>query len=636
MSLVTHPQILLVGNVRDQYLLPPEDGSGQAVPHHLVDVLDRACRRRNYAALAVFDLVRDRLETWRLADDQVRLPESLAAMAAEDALSGRLTDGVESDAEGVIQRRLRRVLREVVEFRGPPVGLVFPYAHRLGSPRGELTGEAKLVMAAVEALGHRARQASGPDPVMPFNTVFWVADREELLPTEFPISSTALRVISVPPAPTDQRLAAATHAVRQVLRAAGAAEVADEELVRPARNLLTTTHGMTNAEVLTVGRIAIDRRMPVARLDEAARLYRVGVTDNPWATSEIRERIMAGERTLLGAPAGTEGDGQADGDADPIGVLGQDRAVRKAVEIFVRSAAGLTGAQSSSSPNRPRGVLFLAGPTGVGKTELAKGVARMIFGRDAEPIRFDMSEFAQEHARDRLIGAPPGFVGFDAGGELTNAVRANPMCVLLFDEIEKAHHRLFDFFLQILEDGRLTDGRGSTVYFTECVLIFTSNLGMSEPGPGGRPMSALSHKSHPDDVRRVLEESFRDFFDNRIGRPELRNRLGDSFIAMDFIQPEVVPALLDKALASVARRTMLVHQITLTVDEPAYKVLHDRAVENLDHGGRGVNNAVETLLINPLSRHVLLDPPEPGQTWTVRRITPGESGCELEVDRCSG
>jgi hypothetical protein len=624
LSLVTHPQILLVGNVRDQYLLPQDDGP--AVPLRLVDVIERVCRQRNYAALTMFDLVRDRLDTWPLGDQLPRLPESLTAMAVDDALSGRPRDGVDSDVDGLIQRRLRQVLRDVVEFRNAPIGLVFPYAHRLGSPRAELTGEAKLVMASVEALGHRATQAHGPNPVMPFNTVFWAADREEQLPSEFPLSSTALRIISVPPAPADQRLAAATHVARQVLLASVRTNPSDEDLVRPARNLLDSSHGMTNAEVLTVGRIAIDRDIPVGRLDEAARLYRVGVRDNPWASADIRDRIVAGERTLAG---------KADGE-ESFGVLGQDHAVRKAVEIFVRSAAGLTGAQSSSSPNRPRGVLFLAGPTGVGKTELAKGVARMIFGREAEPIRFDMSEFGQEHARERLIGAPPGFVGFDAGGELTNAVRANPMCVLLFDEIEKAHPRLFDFFLQILEDGRLTDGRGSTVYFTESVLIFTSNLGMSEPGPGGRPVSALSHKTPPDDVRRVLYESFRQFFDNQIGRPELRNRLGDSFIAMNFIAPEVVPALLDKALASVARRAASVHELTLKIDDPAYKVLHDRAVDNLDHGGRGVNNAVETLLINPLSRHVLMHAPAPGEVWTVQRIIPGETDCELEIDRCSG
>lgn len=628
LTLVTHPQILLVGNVRDQYLLPAEDGSSRALPLKLVDVIERVCARRDYAALTMFDLVHDRLESWPLREEPGQLPDSLSAMALDDALSGRSREDADTDVEGLIQRRLRRVLRDVVEHRGAPIGLVFPYAHRLGSPRAELAGEAKLVMGAVEVLGHVARQAVGPAPVMPFNTVFWAADREEQLPTEFPLASTSLRVISIPPAPADQRLAAATHAVEHVVRASGAPAQAREELVRHAKNLLSATHGMTNSEVLTVGRIAIDRAIPPARLDEAARLYRVGVRDNPWASADIRERIVAGERTLTGQGSG--------GDGDPIGVLGQERAVRKAVEIFMRSAAGLTGAQSSSSPNRPRGVLFLAGPTGVGKTELAKGVARMLFGRDAEPIRFDMSEFAQEHARERLIGAPPGFVGFDAGGELTNAVRANPMSVLLFDEIEKAHPRLFDFFLQILEDGRLTDGRGSTVYFTETVLIFTSNLGMSEPGPGGRPVSALSHKTAPDDVRRVLEEAFRQFFDSQIGRPELRNRLGDSFIAMDFIQPEVVPALLDKALASVARRAANVHELTLEVAEQAYKVLHDRAVENLDHGGRGVNNVVETLLINPLSRHVLLHQPAPGDVWTVRRIVPDDTDCELEVDRCSG
>lgn len=123
----------------------------------------------------------------------------------------------------------------------------------------------------------------------------------------------------------------------------------------------------------------------------------MGVLDNPWATRAVRENILDGEAYLNGQ------------------VIGQPHAVRRTIEIFMRSAAGLTGAQSSSSPSRPRGTLFLSGPTGVGKTELAKGVAKMILGEDARPIRFDMSEFAEEHARDRLIGAPPGFVGHSAG-----------------------------------------------------------------------------------------------------------------------------------------------------------------------------------------------------------------------------
>ena len=157
---------------------------------------------------------------------------------------------------------------------------------------------------------------------------------------------------------------------------------------------------------------------------------------------------------------------------------GQRQAVTKTIDILMRSVMGLTGAQARSSGNRPRGVLFFAGPTGVGKTELAKTLTQLIFGDDRAYIRFDMSEFAEEHTGARLLGAPPGYIGYDAGGELTNAVREKPFSVVLFDEIEKAHPRILDKFLQILEDGRLTDGRGETAYFSEAILVFTSNLGI--------------------------------------------------------------------------------------------------------------------------------------------------------------
>nr|WP_237530661.1 AAA family ATPase [Streptomyces sp. SID3212] len=334
----------------------------------------------------------------------------------------------------------------------------------------------------------------------------------------------------------------------------------------------------------------------------------------------------------------------------------------------MRSAAGLTGAQSSSSPSRPRGTLFLSGPTGVGKTELAKGVAKMILGEDARPIRFDMSEFAEEHARDRLIGAPPGFVGHSAGGELTNAVRAHPMSVLLFDEIDKAHPRLFDLFLQILEDGRLTDGQGATVHFTECVLIFTSNLGVSADvlrpktrrgpkpdddtnndnndgrGGGGEENAAaegtdatrrsrLSRHDKPEVVREALRASFDSFFNDHIGRPELRNRFGDSFVPMDFIQPESVPPILDKALASVIGRVREVHGAELTVADDPWEVLRVEATRRLDHGGRGVVTAVESALVNPLSRELFHQPARPGEHIEVEAVDGDGEAYALKVRR---
>jgi hypothetical protein len=628
-SLVTHPQILLVGNVRDQYLLPRDDRPDQVVPMTLGDVIERACRRRGYGSLLSVDLVRDRMEALDLSDGELPLPDWVTETVADDALSGRTGRGqsaVEPDAE--IMRRLRRSLREVVEHQGAPIGLIFPYANRLGSPRAELSGEGKLLMAAAEALGYEAKRVRGANAVMPYNTVFWIAESQEQLPIEFAIAPRTVRVIAVPNSPTDQRIAA----VRQVMATiTGVPEQDGEHFRKAVRSLAKLTHGLSNAEVLTIGRMAQDQGIPFARLEDAVRLYRVGVRDNPWATDEIRETIRNGEQLL----SGMDDQRPRPDETNLIGVIGQSAAVRHAVEIFARSAAGLTGAQSSSSPNRPRGVLFLAGPTGVGKTELAKGVARMLFGRDAEPIRFDMSEFREEHSRQRLIGAPPGYVGFDAGGELTNAVRGNPMSVLLFDEIDKANERLFDLFLQVLEDGRLTDGRGSTVHFTETVLIFTSNLGMVEEGPNKSIINRFSHTDDPEEVRRVLRASFENFFDNKIGRPELRNRLGDAFIAMDFIQPEHVPMLLDRALASVRGRVQNVHQTQLELSDEARAVLLQEAEARLEHGGRGVNNAVEMVLINPLSRVMLREPPSPGEVWTVRSIKPDAGNWTIEVGRCS-
>jgi ATP-dependent Clp protease ATP-binding subunit ClpA len=231
-----------------------------------------------------------------------------------------------------------------------------------------------------------------------------------------------------------------------------------------------------------------------------------------------------------------------------------------------------------------------------------------------------MSEFAQEHARDRLIGAPPGFLGHEAGGELTNAVRANPMSVLLFDEIDKADPRLFDLFLQILEDGRLTDGRGATVYFSECVLIFTSNLGIVEELADGGQKPRVTRADTEDRVRVALAEAFENFFDRRIRRPELRNRFGDGFVPMDFIREPSVEAIMDKAIANVIRRVAESHGARLQLSAAARSALRREAVERLDHGGRGVNNAVEAGLVNPLARCLFEQVARPGEVIQIDQI----------------
>jgi ATP-dependent Clp protease ATP-binding subunit ClpB len=203
-----------------------------------------------------------------------------------------------------------------------------------------------------------------------------------------------------------------------------------------------------------------------------------------------------------------------------------------------------------------------------------------------------MSEFSAEHAGDRLIGSPPGYVGFEAGGELTNAIRQDPFRVVLFDEIEKAHPRILDKFLQILEDGRLTDGRGNTAFFSESILVFTSNLGTRHVRPG------MPYVDLETEIRGAVTEHFT----TELNRPELLNRFGDNIVIFDFIGPEAAGRIFDLQLANICRRVSDEHRMKLLLSDEATTTLRDWCTSELDKGGRGIGMALESYFINPLAR----------------------------------
>ena len=228
-------------------------------------------------------------------------------------------------------------------------------------------------------------------------------------------------------------------------------------------------------------------------------------------------------------------------------LIGQKSAVKAVSDAVRRSRAGI------SDPNRPTGSFLFLGPTGVGKTELAKSLAEFLFDDERAMIRIDMSEYSEKHAVARLVGAPPGYVGYEQGGQLTEAVRRRPYSVILLDEVEKAHPEIFDILLQVLDDGRLTDGQGRTVDFRNTILILTSNLGsqfLADPG-----MDA-------DRSREAVMEAVRAAF-----RPEFLNRL-DEIVTFDALSNEDIGQIVDLMVATMARR-LASRRISLTVSEPA-------------------------------------------------------------------
>jgi len=237
-----------------------------------------------------------------------------------------------------------------------------------------------------------------------------------------------------------------------------------------------------------------------------------------------------------------------------------------------------------------------------GKTELAKALTESVFGDENAMHRFDMSEFRAEHSDQRLIGAPPGYVGFEGGGELTNAMRARPFSLVLFDEIEKAHERILDKFLQILEDGRLTDGRGETVFFSESIIVFTSNLGIIETDEMGNPRQVVKYGATYEQVKEKVLDAIRNHFIYKLHRPELLNRLGDNIVVFNFIEKPVAEQIFDIMIENVRKRIREEHDAALELTEDVKKILLDKCTANLDNGGRGIGSRLESMLINPLSR----------------------------------
>lgn len=270
-------------------------------------------------------------------------------------------------------------------------------------------------------------------------------------------------------------------------------------------------------------------------------------------------------------------------------IIGQDEAVQKIADAIKRSRAGI------ADPNRPVGSFLFLGPTGVGKTELTKALAEFLFNSDKSLIRVDMSEYMERHSISKMIGSPPGYVGHDEGGGLTELVRHKPYSVILFDEIEKAHPEVFNILLQVLDNGRLTDAKGRTVNFKNCVVIMTSNIGaeyidkMSSLGFG----SGNNDVAQYDQVKNKVMGSLREYF-----RPEFLNRL-DEIVLFNVLSPVAISEIVSLQVQEVAKR-LAGKQITLTVSDAALEMLAKDGYSP-QYGARPLKRLIQNKILTPIA-----------------------------------
>ena len=568
-------QFVLTSNVRD--LQAYEFPEGRAIPLGLIETLTETFHESGYKHVL----------SWSpLLGLAARTP-----MAAANAPSLLDRMGIsEGEARKLGQDRLPAFLRGFVESSAEPAALIIDYAARLPIRADSLSPAEHDLFTLALALSHRALARPYGESLSPyFNTVVWIAESEGDLPAWLTIGNPKIRIIPI--SEPDSRIRALLAA--PILRGlSDYASAEPEEAAKIDRAFIDSTEGLLLCDMRAIAQLAATEGVPAANIADAARRYKVGVTEDPWRRIDKLKIKEAGPFVRAR-------------------VKGQEEAVVHVLDIIKRA---ITGIGSTRRGNRPRGAVFLAGPTGVGKTELAKTVTSLLFGDESAYIRFDMSEFSAEHSDQRLLGAPPGYVGFDLGGELTNAVRERPFSVILFDEIEKAHPRVMDKFLQILDDGVLTSGRGDRVYFSEALIIFTSNLGIYRLDESGARELNVSPSEPFSEVKRKVALEIKRHFREVLNRPELLNRIGENIIIFDFIREDVALEIFDQMIAN-ALSDLAGQGYFLSLSPKAAETLRGLCLSDLSHGGRGIRNQLEAHLLNPLARAVFDKGLAPEERW---------------------
>ena len=560
------PQFLLCGNVHDVF---PAEISHCIVTLNLTDYLCEMLKNKGYALIVLYEPL-----------------IGFTLLHGEQSFFNQLTGEniTENTPFPASLERAAEIAAAMTESGNGHTALLLRFASRMKDLCEKDTDPFfyRLFRLSLNATPKIIRSdVSSDEVILPlFNPIFWIMDKENDLPPWYVLDNPRVRVLPVP---------RPDNAIRSCLVEAVSPKIAgfhdlDERSRQTNLNLFKDqTTGLLAGEIAAIAQMAHRERLSFGQIGDAIRRYKLGIQENMWEKLD-GEKIATAESFLNSR------------------VMGQTTAIRHAADILKRSRFNLSGAQFSRYSQRPKGILFLAGPTGVGKTELAKAITELVFASPTHYIRFDMSEFGHEHADQRLIGSPPGYVGYDVGGELTNAIKQNPFSIVLFDEVEKAHPKILDVFLQILDDGRLTSGRGETVYFSESIIVFTSNLGMFEKLPDGTKKQCITPDMPYSEIKERIDGAIEDFFKFQINRPEILNRIGKNIAVFDFIREETAEKIMEKMMGNLLFRLKDSHNIRLKFTGDAYRQLTGLVCSDLSMGGRGIGSNLESFFMNPLSR----------------------------------
>lgn len=574
------PIVILEGNVLDKYQYSGDDGMQQGSILRLTEYLHYHLKNEGYQNIVFYDSIRGFYNNCEEGYIQ-KFAQLVQANVADGCISAEFRGRNATAA---------RLTRTAITQNQEATTVIMDFASRyITSPdnmeQSEVDSFTVLMQASLEGKDVKAEQG------ILKNLVILIVNKINDIPAWFYLDNPNVKTITLrTPEKEERELLVKGDNFPTFF--AGDIYVDEfpyynenpSELEKIQDRFVALTEGFSFTELNGLRRLCKNERIHIKDMCDVIDLYKYGIKDNPWNKLSISELKTAEEDFRKR-------------------VKGQDYAIVKTLDIIKRAVTGMSGVQTASH-GKPKGVLFFAGPTGTGKTETAKTLAEKLFGDEKCCIRFDMSEYGQSHSDQKLLGAPPGYVGYEAGGQLTNAVKNNPFSILLFDEIEKAHPSILDKFLQILEDGRMTDGQGNTVYFSETIIIFTSNLGIYQTTTSGERKQFVSSDMSYEEVQSKVREGIEHYFKLELGRPEILNRIGENIVVFDFIRESVAGEILDSQINRIINNLKTDKGIKLVLSEQAHDTLLNAAIENLDNGGRGIGNIVESMFINPLSRYM--------------------------------